>query len=61
MTLQPVVISGSTIRITFRGAGEVPAGDTHFVPLGRLPAGSYSVVMTFQFTDGGDEVQNTVR
>jgi hypothetical protein len=61
MTLQPVVSNGSTILITFRGAGELPSGDTHFVSLGRLPAGTYSVVVTLEFTDGGDDqVANTV-
>jgi hypothetical protein len=60
MTLQPLVINGSTIEITFRGGGELPTTGTHFVSLGRLPAGTYSVVVTFEFTFGGDEVQHTV-
>jgi len=60
MTLQPLVITGSTIEITFRGGNAIPSGDTHFVALGRLPAGTYSVVVTFELTFGGDDVQETV-
>lgn len=59
MTLQPLVINGSTILITFRGGGVLPTGDTQFVPLGRLPAGTYSIIVRFEFTFGGDEVQET--
>lgn len=60
MVLQPVVISGSAINIIFRGGSEFPTTDTHFVTLGQLPAGEYSVVVTFQFTGGGDVVLSTV-
>ena len=56
MTLQPLVITGSTIQITFRGDANIPSGGTEFVPLGRLSAGTYSVVVTFEFTFNGCEV-----
>jgi hypothetical protein len=59
MTLQPLVITGSSIQITFRGDANLPSGGTEFVPLGRLPAGTYSVVVTFEFTFNGGEVEET--
>jgi hypothetical protein len=60
MPLHSLVVSGSTIELTFRGGGELPSTGTEFVPLGRLPAGTYSVVVTFEFTFGGDEVEHIV-
>jgi hypothetical protein len=45
--VQPVVISGSEIRITLRGYVVLPAFASHSVDLGRLPGGTYSVIVTF--------------
>lgn len=59
MTLQPIVFDGSEIRITFRGGSVLPTGETQFVSLGRLSAGTYSVVVIFEFTFGGDVVIST--
>jgi hypothetical protein len=60
MTLQPIVINGSTILLTFRGGSALPSGDTHFVSLGRLPAGTYSVVVTMEFAINGAPVDSVV-
>jgi hypothetical protein len=60
MPLHSLVVSGSTISLTFRGGGELPSTGTEFVALGRLSAGTYSVVVTFEFTFGGDEVEHIV-
>jgi hypothetical protein len=52
--LQPVVINGSEITVTFRGGGIFPSLAVYTVPLGRLPARTYSVTVIFEWTDGED-------
>lgn len=54
MRLQPIVVAGSEIRVTFRGGSDAPFGEVHDVTLGPLPPGTYSVIVTFEFTDGGE-------
>ena len=51
LNLQPIVRTGSEIRITFRGFSETPIGVTERVSLGQLPAGVYSVIVIHEFTD----------
>jgi len=58
--LQPIVVIGTEVRITFRGSSSTPSVEVHRVSLGRLPAGSYSVIVTMILTDAVDEVVATI-
>jgi hypothetical protein len=60
MPLYSLVRKGSEIRLTFRGWSDTPSGEVHFVSLGQLPAGTYSVIVVFEFTPSENEVERTV-
>lgn len=48
----PIEIVGSEIRITFRGVGSVlPFGVSFVLPVGPLPAGTYQVLVRFEYLD----------
>ena len=51
LRLQPVVINGSQIEITFRGYPTVPAGGGALVSVGPLPAGVYTIIVRHVIED----------
>ena len=60
LQLQPVVITGFQIEITFRGYVTVPAGGGQVVALGPLPAGVYSILVRYVVEDGNGNVVQTI-
>lgn len=57
---QSVTVTGSRIDITFRGSSNVPIGAVQDVAIGLLPAGVYSVVVTFLFENDEDEIDHVI-
>lgn len=49
--LKSVVVVGDRIEITFSGYATTPAFGVDPVPIGRLPAGNYIIVVTFIYED----------
>lgn len=49
--LKSVVVVGDRIEITFSGYATTPAFGVDPVPIGRLPAGNYVIVVTFIYED----------
>ena len=48
---QPVVINGSQIELTFRGYAVLPAGGGATFAVGRLPAGTYTIIVRHVFEE----------
>ena len=51
LELQPVVITGTTIEITFRGAPFVQVGGGAIATIGPLPPGVYTIVVRHVIVD----------
>ena len=60
LVLQPVVVTGSQIEITFRGYATLPSFGSDTASVGPLPAGVYTIVVRHVLEDGSGNVVQTI-
>ena len=55
MEPQSITISGSEIRLVFRGSIGFPGSNVHTVEFGPLQPGIYSIVVVYEFTNSSGD------